>query len=381
MTVRSLLIEGWRSSPQSYALVCQQESLCLANDPRFQLYHVDVPFYRPEWQHLDAGFSPESKALLRQLRPPPRLPVDRIYRISWPLRVYAGEAERTFVFGTCEFGRFPPNSIVGAAGDEDGVDFEAVELITPSRWSKNGFMALGFKEERIHTIPHGVDPVLFDVPEQRIRSQVRADLKIPADAFVFLNIGSMSWNKGIGHLVAAFADHRLKNENSVLILKGGDALYGTVVGERIAEARNLNTNVAHPDVASSIRYVPHNLPQTALAGLYFASDAYVAPYRAEGFNIPVLDALAAGVPVIVTRGGATDDFCTTEYCLKIDSVPMTNPHGNHLEPNIDSLVEHMQRMTDEAPAFRAAAVAGRRDIWTRYSWQSVSRRLGDLLSE
>lgn len=381
MSVRSLLIEGWRSSPHSYALVCQHQSLWLANDPRFQLFHVDVPFYRPGWEHLDAGFSPESKALLRELRPPARLPVDRIYRISWPLRVYAGEAERTFVFGTCEFGQFPPYSIVGPAGDEHGVDIEAVELVTASRWSKDGFLALGFKEERIHTIPHGVDPALFDVPERRIRSQVRSDLKIPADAFVFLNIGSMSWNKGIGPLVAAFAHHRLKNKNAVLILKGGDALYGTVVGEAVAEARKLNSNVTHPEVAASIRYVPDNLPQSAIAGLYFASDVYVAPYRAEGFNIPVLEALSAGVPVIATGGGATDDFCPADYCLKIDAVPMTTAHGHHLEPNVDTIVEHMQRMTDEAPAFRAAAVAGRAEIWARYSWQSVSRRLGDLLYE
>ena len=196
MPVRSLLIEGWRSSPHSYALVSQHHSLCLVNDRRFQLFHVDVPFYRPEWEHLDAGFSSESKALLRELRPPPRFPVDRIYRISWPLRVYAAEAERTFVFGACDFGRFPPNSIVGPAGDENGVDMEAVELITPSQWSKDGFLALGFREEKIHTIPHGVDPALFDVSEQGIRSQVRSDLKIPADAFVFLALLNFEWVTG-----------------------------------------------------------------------------------------------------------------------------------------------------------------------------------------
>ena len=107
----------------------------------------------------------------------------------------------------------------------------------------------------------------------------------------------------------------------------------------------------------------------------------MAPYRAEGFNIPVLEALSAGVPVIATGGGATDDFCPADYCLKIDAVPMTTAHGHHLEPNVDTIVEHMQRMTDEAPSFRAAAVAGRAEIWARYSWQSVSRRLGDLLYE
>jgi glycosyltransferase involved in cell wall biosynthesis len=306
--------------------------------------------------------------------------VDRIYRVSWPLRVHAGAADRTFVFSTCEFGQFPPNSIAGPAGDEQGVDFEAVELITTSRWSKEGLLAIGFEEQQIHTIPLGVDPALFEIPEEDVRSQIRSDLKIPADAFVFLNISAMYWNKGIGPLVAAFAHHRLKNENSVLVLKGGDALYGAQVGEGVAEAQKLNANVSDARVASSLRYVPHNLPQKAIAGLYLASDAYVSPYRAEGFNLPVLEALAAGVPVIVTAGGATDDFCREKYCLKIESVHKTGPHGYHLEPRVESLVEHMQRVADDAPAFRAAAVAGRRQIRADYSWQSVSRRLGDLLA-
>ncbi|KAJ3024471.1 hypothetical protein HDV00_000914 [Rhizophlyctis rosea] len=46
--------------------------------------------------------------------------------------------------------------------------------------------------------------------------------------------------------------------------------------------------------------------------LYNAADCYISPYTAEGFNLPVLEALACGIPVVVTKGGPTDDFTCPE---------------------------------------------------------------------
>ena len=45
-----------------------------------------------------------------------------------------------------------------------------------------------------------------------------------------------------------------------------------------------------------------------MAALYNLADAYVTPYHAEAFNMPALEAAACGVPLIVPRGGPTDDF-------------------------------------------------------------------------
>ena len=377
--MKSLLIEGWRSSPHSYALVDQHQSLCLAGDARFTLYHSDVPFHRPEWQQLDAGFSTESKALLAGLSTPPHLPVDRIYRVSWPLRAHVGPAERVFVFGTCEYGKFAENSFCGPDGDERGIDFDAVDIITSSRWSRDGFLAAGFNTARVHTISLGINPSMFEIAQAELRQQVRSPLNIPDEAIVFLNIGAMTWNKGIGPLIAAFAQYRMKNEGAFLVLKGGDELYGSLVSASVEEAKRLNPDVNNPVVKSSLRYVSANLTQTKMAALYAASDVYISAYRAEGFNLPVLEALAAGLPVIVTDGGATDDFCQVKYCRKIDAVRVTGAHGYHLEPRIDSIVEHMQGITDALSLYKAAACAGCQIIRDRYSWQSLTRELGDLL--
>jgi glycosyltransferase involved in cell wall biosynthesis len=65
--------------------------------------------------------------------------------------------------------------------------------------------------------------------------------------------------------------------------------------------------------------------------LYAAADLYASPYRAEGFNLPVIEAVACGCPVLVTRGGATDDFFEPFMGLQIRSEP-----ASRLAPNSKS---------------------------------------------
>ena len=50
-------------------------------------------------------------------------------------------------------------------------------------------------------------------------------------------------------------------------------------------------------------HVSESLSFTGVRRLYHAADVLVSPYKAEGFNLPVLEAAASGLTVIVTLGG------------------------------------------------------------------------------
>ena len=79
-----------------------------------------------------------------------------------------------------------------------------------------------------------------------------------------------------------------------------------------------------------------------MSELYGSCDAYVSPYRAEGFNIPSLEAAACGIPVILTSGGSTDDYYHPSFALKIEGKRKTsNGNWNYIEPNLESLVSNM----------------------------------------
>jgi glycosyltransferase involved in cell wall biosynthesis len=377
---KPLVIEGWRSSSHSYALVNQHQLLHLMDDARFDLSHLDVPFYRAQWARLDAGLPEPARTRLAQLPAPSPKRAHAIYRISWPLRVHAGMADRVFVFGTCELGQLPPDSFCGPAMTAAGVDKRAVDIITPSQWSRLGFLSEGFDESRIHVLPHGAEPAEFTPLSVEERRNRRATLGIHADALVFLNIGAMTWNKGIAPLLGAFAQYRLQDERAVLLLKGSEALYGDQVSAAAQEAVQTFPLLKDPKVHAAIRYVPHNLSRSELTRLYQVSDAYVSPYRAEGFNLPVLEALAAGLPVLVTAGGATDDFCPEHLCLRIAAKGLSTTIGRYLEPAVDSIVDCMAKVANDSALRTRAARQAPEWVAERYSWTRITRQLGDLIA-
>src|SRR5262249_50627454 len=62
------------------------------------------------------------------------------------------------------------------------------------------------------------------------------------------------------------------------------------------------------DAPAGIRRVGY-VPETELPGLYAGATAFVLPSRYEGFGLPCLEAMAAGVPVVAARAGALPEVC------------------------------------------------------------------------
>jgi glycosyltransferase involved in cell wall biosynthesis len=120
-----------------------------------------------------------------------------------------------------------------------------------------------------------------------------------------------------------------------------------------------------------------------MATLYQLADAYVAPYRAEGFGLPVLEAIACGLPVICTAGGATDDFVRDDFALRISSklvhLQSYDEPGIQLEPNLDHLIELMKRVIEQPEIARRARTAGPEFVRANYTWRHAVDKLMPLL--
>jgi glycosyltransferase involved in cell wall biosynthesis len=379
--VKTLLVEGWRGIHQSYALVNERQLAHLATTKGLQVFHRDMPLYDPAWPQARMAIERQFGGRIKAFDASAPARFDAVYRADFPFRLFAGPARRVFVFATSETRTFPPGYLVyDEQGGGAGRPADAVDVVAPSEWSRTGFLEAGFDPARVHVVPHGIEPIDYWHPDPDEKRALRARFKLPGDAFVFLNIGAMTGNKGIAGLLVAFGRLKRTRPQALLFLKGAEFLYGGRMEACVREARRSDS--AATDVAlQSMVYLGSDLAHEDLCALYRAADAYVSPYHAEGFNLPVLEAIASGLPVIATAGGPTDDFCRDGFALRIESTLRADPERGtkHLSPDLDSLVAHMTRVVDDAALRESAAALGPEWAATHYSWRGVTERLVGLI--
>ena len=93
-------------------------------------------------------------------------------------------------------------------------------------------------------------------------------------------------------------------------------MYKITAKNFISNTKKKFSNLLIEEALSDIIVISKNLSLNDLQQLYGSCDAYVSPYRAEGFNITSLEAAACGLPVILTSGGSTDDYYDSSFALK-----------------------------------------------------------------
>ena len=389
--MKTLLIEGWRGVSHSIALVNQYQLLVMLGDAawrqRWNVMHRDLPFFLKHWnaKQMPAGFTEDEQARIDAVPvPPDDLVPDCLLRISSPFKSVVDPGVKTLTFMVTECGLV--DDCFDARPADVGVFTRGENrIVTPSCWSRDRLLDYGIDPAGIAVVPHGVKTDVFTPLNPADRVQGRAALGVTEDDVLFVNVGVATWNKGLDILIKAFAQVRKAHPNARLLLKDHKALYGIGADRTLAQVARENPGLVDGHVLAGISLVSGSLDQPQLRALFGVADAYVSPYRAEGFNMPVLEAMACGTPVIVTGGGATDDFCPPALSTRLPSRPGTkadepNMFGSFLVPDGDALVHAMTEViARRTPRNTPERTAAREQLVARYSWQAVTRGLMDLM--
>jgi glycosyltransferase involved in cell wall biosynthesis len=214
-------------------------------------------------------------------------------------------------------------------------------VVAQSRFSALSAMEYGVSAGRIFQVPLGVDVDRFR--------------PAPADAsgarpFRALFTGQMTVRKGVHHLLQAW---------STLARSDDELLFAGYPSERYVLDLVARASGRH----RYLGFVPHE----RLQEVYWQSDIFVFPSLAEGGVYVIYEALACGLPCIVSENAGS--------AVRDGIEGFVVPVGD-----VDALADRIRRLREDATLRRRMAAAARERA-KQFSWPEFYRRIGLLYRE
>ncbi len=221
-----------------------------------------------------------------------------------------------------EYTKIPPQ-FVDSMQDLDGI-------CTASKWGAKVLSENGVRC-KIHVVPGGVS--------SKFNSNGK---KLSSDVFRFLHIGKVEERKGTDLLLSAFNKAFEGNEKIRLTL----SIDNPHINGFSAESYIKSKNIFHSNID-----VIHHVDD--IRKLYLTHHCAVFPTKAEGIGLPITEAMACGVPTIVSYNTGITEYANDKNAIlltRLKKVPVYDPHffpqsglyGEWESPTEDELIEKMK---------------------------------------
>ena len=242
------------------------------------------------------------------------------------------------------------------------------EIWVPSEFNRQGLLASGL-ERPVHVIPLGVNPDYFHPGI--------AGTPNPLGEFVFLSVFEWGERKEPWMLLRAFNDEFSADEPVRLVCK-------VVNRDRKVSLKREIQRLRLSTAGGRISYLFNlEFPRYQLGSMYRSADCFVSASRGEGWNMPLMEAMACGLPAIATDWGAHQEFVNESNayplatrgtipavakCPYYSGYSWADPDPGHLRQLLRSIYEHR----DEARAKGELAAQEMAEQWT---WDATARKI------
>jgi len=222
---------------------------------------------------------------------------------------------------------------------------------------------------KLWQIPHGVDP-LFELPKTEIKTddptleEIRRDERIK---ILFFGLHSVDTRKGGDIVREALRRLRAKGRDFLLVVK----IHPLLLYDVAKHFSGIPTAMVSPW-----------LPEKELIYLYDSCDILLHPYRGGAFELNVFEALARGLPVVVTGWGSVLDYAnihnayliTPESASKIFPLAFTGHVGFGVNASVDHTVELLEFVMDNLEYCKKRAERQRKPF-TEQTWDKVADQI------
>ena len=193
--------------------------------------------------------------------------------------------------------------------------------------------------KRVRFQQHGIDPGPF-APEPAVRERALASARI-------LFLANVGVRKGIFPLVEAFAGVNAAYPDARLVI-GGD---GPTLGE-------VRERIDQLGLTAAVEIVGH-VPRSGVAALLHESAVYCLPSLGEPYGMTAIEAMAAGLPLVVTASGGLGEVADAQGALRV-------PEGD-----ADALRDALLRVLQDPDRARAMGDHNLRRARSEFSWDVV----------
>ena len=243
------------------------------------------------------------------------------------------------------------------------------EMWVPTQWQFDCLVEQGYPSHRISIVPEGVDVSTF-----------KPIVEIPKkDKFRFLLFGRWDYRKSTGEILRAFQKTFKGMEDKIEIVCSIENPYPSD-GLKTTEERMEKYGIT----ASNIKIL--NFPSRGDYVKYLQEgDVFVSCARSEGWNLPLIEAMACGTPSIYSEWGGQLQFAGgLGIPVKIAGLRLANFErsdftGDYCEPDFDDLSKKLMDSYIHYKRYKKLALVESEIIHEDFTWENIAKIATDVL--
>ena len=228
-----------------------------------------------------------------------------------------------------------------------------VRLAAVSQHAANQLSSIFRQAGRCHRSQRRRYFPLLTLRAHQAAAQVRQTLSCPEGVPLLLLVGNELRNKGLPTLLQALTQCRDLSWHLCVVGSDSSAGYSAEIEQRQLQGRVTFAG----ETADILTY-------------YSAADVYVAPSLEDSFNLPALEAMACGLPVILSSSAGMSDYVKDG----VDALLLRNPQ------DADELAVALQRLLAD-PSLRATIGSNASQTAALFSWDRHAEEIHRLLRD
>jgi autotransporter strand-loop-strand O-heptosyltransferase len=243
------------------------------------------------------------------------------------------------------------------------------EMWVPSKWQRDCTIAQGYDPNKIKVVPEGVDVNTF-YPDDTVTHP------LTKDKFTFFLAGRWDYRKSIKEIIETFIKTFNNNELVELIVSVDNPFSNDGLNSTEERLKRFGLE----DERIKILHFP---PREEYIRLLKSCSVFVSCARAEGWNLPLIEAMACGTPSIYSDCSGQLEFAegngipvriSHELPVSASTYNHFNDNvGNYYEPDFNDLGEKMMDVYGDYKKYKTFALVESEQIREDFSWENVAK--------